>query len=403
VSRAFLTRLARDEGPRVLAILAHRLRDLDLAEDALQDALVEASRSLREAPAHPGAWLLQVARRRALDRLRRRSAEAARIEAATERSPAAEPRTPEQALTEFPDERLRLLFLAAHPALDAPTQVVLTLRLVGGLTTKEIASALLLQEATVGQRISRAKRKIRAAKIPFAVPEDLAPRLDVVRAVLYLVFNEGYLASRSPGLRVDLMDEALRLAALLDRLLPHRPETLGLLALMQLHRSRADARFDADGALVLLDEQDRRRWRVADIAAGNATLHRAMALKAPGPYQLQAVVAALHANAPTAGATPWHTIAEVYDALVEHQPTAVVRLNRAVARGMADGPEAGLAAVDELAEALDGYHLFHAARARFLEGLADAAAAAEAYRRALERARNPSERAFLEARLRGVS
>jgi RNA polymerase sigma-70 factor (ECF subfamily) len=403
VSRAFLTRLARDEGPRVLAILAHRLRDLDLAEDALQDALVEASRSLREAPAHPGAWLLQVARRRALDRLRRRSAEAARIEAATERSPAAEPRTPEQALTEFPTS-------GSACSSSPPTRPSTRRRRScspsassAGSPPRRSPARSSCRRPPSGSGSAEPSGKIRAAKIPFAVPEDLAPRLDVVRAVLYLVFNEGYLASRSPGLRVDLMDEALRLAALLDRLLPHRPETLGLLALMQLHRSRADARFDADGALVLLDEQDRRRWRVADIAAGNATLHRAMALKAPGPYQLQAVVAALHANAPTAALRPGTRSPR---STTRSSSTSRPQWSASTGRwpgAWPTAPRPGLAAVDELAEALDGYHLFHAARARFLEGLTDADAAAEAYRRALERARNPSERAFLEARLRGVS
>lgn len=298
------------------------------------------------------------------------------------------------------DDHLRLVLLCCHPALDRDAQVALTLRLVGGLTTAEIAAAFLVPEATLAQRIVRAKRKIRDAAIPLSIPADLDGRVDALLAVLYLVFNEGYLSRGEGGdvVRVDLVDEAIRLTALVAELLPDRAEVDGLLALELFHRSRAATRTDALGDLVLLDQQDRTQWDIAVIREANAVLQRALQRMQPGPYQVQAVIAAHHANARTAADTDWPAIAALYRQLEAMTGSPVVRLNHAIAVAMADGPHAGLAMLDDT-DGLDTYHLFHSARGELLLRAGDTAAARSAFERALTLTDNPAERRHLERRL----
>jgi RNA polymerase sigma-70 factor (ECF subfamily) len=373
--------------------------DWDLAEECAQDAFAQALDHWPRdgVPRRPGAWLTTTARNRALDRLRRQATETAKLR---EVAVLSSPQSYEG--SGVPDDRLRLIFTCCHPALPLEAQVGLTLRTLTGLTTGEIARAFLVSETTMAQRLVRAKRKIRTAGIPYRVPpaELLPQRTAGVLAVLYLLFNEGYAASAGAELvRRNLTEEAIRLGRLLARLMPDDPEVLGLLALMLLHDARKEARVDATGDLVPLEEQDRSLWNGPAIGEAITILDRALALRRPGPYQLQAAIAACHAEAASSEETDWVQIAGLYGQLARLNPSPVVELNRAVAVAMADGPAAGLALVDQLEPALSGYYLFPATRADLLRRLGRFADAAVAYREALALATSEPERRYLTRRL----
>ena len=397
----------RQEYARVVASVLRMVRDIDLAEEIVQEAFEQALDRWPAAgtPDRPGGWLLTTARRRAIDRLRRTRRAGAKAEAlAYEATLGADDGSPDVSDPEtITDDRLRLIFTCCHPGLPADSRVALTLRLVGGLSTVEIAHAFLVPEPTIAQRLVRAKRTIRDRALPYEVPEgaELSERLPAVLAVVYLVFNEGYAAHSGDALvRHDLCAEAVRLGHMLAELMPGEPEVLGLLALLELQTSRIATRADADGNLVLLADQDRSRWDRARIASGLDLLGRAGPIARAGPYQLQAAIAACHARAASWEATDWEAIVTHYRALAEIAPSPVVELNRAVAIGLARGPAAGLAALDGIdAAALRGYHLLPAARADFLRRLGRAAEAAAEYRRALELTDNAREQRFYASRL----
>ncbi len=401
---AAISRLVREDRGRLLAALIAGLGDFELAEEsfseALESAVVHWARS--GLPANPHGWLLRVARRKAIDRIRRRQRFRAR-QPELERLARLDEEAANAEAPEIPDERLRLIFTCCHPAIDRKSRVALTLRTLGGLSTAEVARAFLDKETTMGQRLSRARGKISRAGIPFAVPgpDQWEERLGSVLAVIYLIFNEGHVASAgATAQRPDLCDEAIYLAKMLNSLCPDEPEILGLASLLLTTHARSGARISPDGMSVALADQDRSRWNREMAAEGLAHLDAAVLMARPGPYQIKAAISALHVSAPGQGATDWTQIVLLYNSLLAHEPTSVVRLNRAVAVGQAGRPDVALEELATLEAELDGYQPFHAARAKFLAETGRAGEARHAYDRAIELSGNSPDRAFLRAQRR---
>ncbi len=409
-TNAVVDSVYRSDWGRIVATLIRLVGDFDLAEEAAQEAFAAAVNQWRASgvPEFPRAWIIQTARHKAIDRLRRRTRFEEKLESYATSGFSRTIQELDYDTSEIPDDRLRLIFTCCHPALALDAQVALTLRTLGGLETDEIARAFLVPTATMAQRLVRAKRKIRDARIPYTVPDrnDLSARLAAVLTVVYLVFNEGYAATRGkPLVRTDLCAEAIRLGRLVRMLMAPQPpaETTALVALMLLQDSRRDARLDEAGDLVVLEDQDRRRWDQRQIAEALPLVEEALR-GGPGPYALQAAIAAVHCRAARAEDTDWPQIVGLYDLLERLQPSPIVSLNRAVAVAMVEGPMPALALIDALAATgdLDGYHLLHAARADLLRRAGSSVEAAKSYARALALVTNDSERRFLERRLREV-